>query len=320
MDVRQLRYFAQIVELGSFGKASAILRIAQPALSHQVRNLEEELGVQLLIRHTSGVVPTEAGKTLYGHAKTILTQMNIAKHATIDHAEDVAGTVHLGLLPSQCETFGVDIIRTMQEHHPQVGVVLVEGLSAYLQDWLFAGTIDLAILYEPATTKLVSTHKLYEEDLLLFGPADDEDLPDRVDDLQMLHGLSFVMPPLPNGLTKMLAKTLGDAGVPLEIAYQVNTTSAILQLVASGLGYTVLPYLAARSSLQAGKLKAWRLPGAPMFRTVVIAWMNERPFTRALQETKRTIEDIVRGLDAGDMNALRILEPDEDEVPQNAEV
>lgn len=308
MDARQLRYFVQIIELGSFGKASAILRIAQPALSSQIRNLEDELGVQLLIRHSSGVVPTEAGKTLCEHAKAILAHMNVAKHATIDHAEDVAGTVQVGLPPSHCETFGLDIIRKIQEPFPQVEVVLVEGLSAYLQNWLLDGTIDIAVMHEPSPTKLINTRPLYQEDLLLLGAAGGDELPDRIDDLHLLHGLSFVMPPLPNTLTKMLAKKLGDAGIPLDISYKVNTTSVILKLVASGLGYTVLPYLAARSSLLAGTLKAWRLPGEPLYRTMVIAWMNERPFTRALQETKRTIEQTVQDLEPSDRDAFRLID------------
>lgn len=96
MDVRQLRYFVKIVDAGSFGKAALGLKLAQAALSQQMRKLETELGVLLLVRHAGGVRPTEAGETLYGHALTILEQVRTAAEETRDRAKSIGGRVEFG--------------------------------------------------------------------------------------------------------------------------------------------------------------------------------------------------------------------------------
>src|ERR1700712_1333440 len=75
MDLRQLRYFAQIAESGNVSRAAEVLRIAQPSLSQQMRNLEEELGIELLFRHARGVTPTELGLKFYEHARRILQEV-----------------------------------------------------------------------------------------------------------------------------------------------------------------------------------------------------------------------------------------------------
>jgi DNA-binding transcriptional LysR family regulator len=79
MDLRQLKYFVQIAESGNFSRAAEVLRIAQPSLSQQIKSLEEELGVKLLVRHARGVTATEHGQQLYDHARRILQELDHAK-------------------------------------------------------------------------------------------------------------------------------------------------------------------------------------------------------------------------------------------------
>ena len=95
MENRQLLYFTRIVALGSFTKAAAELRIAQPSLGQQVRNLEEELGTTLLVRHSRGVKPTEAGAILFQHASRILEDVRQAKEAVLTISNQPKGTVML---------------------------------------------------------------------------------------------------------------------------------------------------------------------------------------------------------------------------------
>ena len=100
MDVRQLRYFVEVVQAKSFTKAAERVRVAQPALGFQVRKLEEELGSKLLVRHSRGVRTTEAGDALLKHAHAILRQIELAKQEVIDLAGPPRGPLALGVTPT----------------------------------------------------------------------------------------------------------------------------------------------------------------------------------------------------------------------------
>ena len=118
MENRQLLYFTRIVELGSFTKAAAELRIAQPSLGQQVRNLEEELGTALLVRHSRGVKPTEAGAVLFEHASRILEDVRQAKEAVLALSNQPAGNVTIGMTPGISDLFAARACRILQSELP----------------------------------------------------------------------------------------------------------------------------------------------------------------------------------------------------------
>lgn len=104
MNLRRLKYFVKIVDIGSLTQAAEALYIAQPALSQQVATLEGELSQQLLIRTRRGVTPTEAGKILYTHARTILRQCEQAQQAVGNVGQVLGGKVPIGLAPAVVQT------------------------------------------------------------------------------------------------------------------------------------------------------------------------------------------------------------------------
>jgi len=100
MDVRQLRYFVEVVEAKSFTRAAERVHVAQPALGFQVRKLEDELGVTLLHRHSRGVDPTEAGRALLRHAHAVLRQIELARQELMDLSGPPRGAIALGITPT----------------------------------------------------------------------------------------------------------------------------------------------------------------------------------------------------------------------------
>lgn len=313
MDFRQLRYFTQIVELGSFGKAAAILRIAQPALSNQIRNLEEELGVQLLIRHASGIVPTKAGLTLNEAARNILRLLDEARQATIDQAQTITGTVTVGLTPSLCSTLGARIVKRIHAESAGVSVVLMESLSITLQEWLLTGQIDLAVMHNPQPTKLMLKKLLLKEDLLLVGRADDARLPDRLANVGDLADWPLIVPPPPNSITQLAQEAVAQAGRVLNVAYHINTLSTIIDLVHAGLGYSILPLISVHREVAAGTLKACVVPDPSLRRSLVLTWPTQRPVSRAVAHTKRCIETLIAEFDREiDWSHSRIVDDRED--------
>ena len=132
MENRQLLYFTRIVELGSFTKAAAELRIAQPSLGQQVRNLEDELGTALLVRHSRGVKPTEAGAVLFQHASRILEDVRQAKEAVLALSSQPTGNVTIGMTPGISDLFAAKIVETCNRDCPAIRLNIEQDLSVRL--------------------------------------------------------------------------------------------------------------------------------------------------------------------------------------------
>ncbi|MDP3224549.1 MAG: LysR family transcriptional regulator, partial [Rubrivivax sp.] len=147
MDLRQLKYFVQIIESGSLAKASRQLYIAQPALSQQLAKLEAEVGKPLLIRTSKGVTPTENGTALHHHARFMLRQLDQALSVARQEAGTVHGMVSVGLAATTICAVGVPFVRRIREKYPGIVLNVVEGMSGHLRQMMQLGQLDLVILF-----------------------------------------------------------------------------------------------------------------------------------------------------------------------------
>ena len=180
MDVRQLRYFKEIVEAGSFTRAADRVRVAQPALGLQIRKLEDELGVSLLHRHSRGVEPTEAGVVLLGHANAILKQIEQAQRDVADLSGVPRGSVVLGITPTASALLATRLIRTCRDLYPGVSLNLFEGLSEEVMRRLSDNSLDMGFSYNPGAAKGIATEPLLTEDLFLVGAPGAGDPGDKI--------------------------------------------------------------------------------------------------------------------------------------------
>ncbi len=171
MDLRQLRYFAQIAESGNVSRAAEVLRIAQPSLSQQMRNLEDELGVPLLFRHARGVTPTELGLKFYEHARRILQEVERAKEVMRSQATSPSGRISVGLPTSACRGLSLPLHRTTAEALPDIGLHIVEAMSGTLDEWIQSGRLDVALLYDHKAFEHVAWTEMMVEDLMFVVPA-----------------------------------------------------------------------------------------------------------------------------------------------------
>ena len=149
MNLRRLKYFVKIVDIGSLTQAAEVLHIAQPALSQQVATLEGEMDQQLLIRTKRGVTPTEAGKILYTHARTILRQCEQAQLAVNNVGQTLSGHVSIGLAPgTAASSITMPLLQAVRAELPEVLVYLHENSGSVLNDKLLSGQLDMAVLYD----------------------------------------------------------------------------------------------------------------------------------------------------------------------------
>lgn len=156
MELRQLRYFVAIVDHGSLSRAALVLHVAQPALTQQLRQLEEELGAQLLHRSAQGVVSTDAGKVFYDHAQAILKQVADARSAVTQSARP-SGSVTMGLPHSISGALALPLLTAAREQYPDITLQLTEELTGNLAEQLKSGRVNLAVLFDDGQLTPFST-------------------------------------------------------------------------------------------------------------------------------------------------------------------
>ena len=286
MDLKQLAYFVRVAELGSFTKAAQALGVAQPALSRQVRLLEVELRQSLLTRNGRGAAPTEAGRRLLEHGRGILHQVERALEDMGQSRDALVGRVTMGLPPSLARVLTVAYTRAFRQAMPQAQLSITEGLSSGLIEGVQQGRLDVAVVYETASTSDLDLQPLMDDALVLVQarPAGLAlDPPPTPLPLSALKGLPLVIPSRPNAIRMHVEAQLGARGLRPEVALEIDGVQAILDLVAEGVGAALLPPYAVARSLRPSAYLVTPLAPPGLRIPVSVAISRTRPATRTQQ-------------------------------------
>lgn len=276
MDLARLRYFVAVVEAGSFSRGAAALHMSQPALSRQVLLLEQEVGQALFVRTGRGAEATEAGLALLGHARAISELTERARADMRDRHASPHGRVVIGLPPRVAHVLTADLVERFRARYPDAVICVVEGLSIRLREWLVAGSLDIAILFDPPASPQIQEETLAREPLVLVGP---QPLPRRIR-LADVAALPLVMPSGPNALRQLLERETRPRGLPLRIVAEVDSVQTMLSLVARGVSHTVLPQSALRLWTYPQPLHAAAIHAPAIRNRIVLAVPKARPATR----------------------------------------
>jgi LysR family tcuABC transcriptional regulator len=243
MELRQLRYFARVVELGSMSRAALELGVVQSALSQQIGRLEGELATRLLQRSRTGVTPTEAGLAFFREAQLTLRHAEQAARAARESR--LTGGVSVGLAPTTAAVLGVPLMLAMRERHPDVRLHMVESLSGHLSQMLNARQLALAVLFDTDPARRWSVSPLVEEKLFLIRSARDGSpaAPARVR-LAALKGLPLILPTGPHGLRSTLDAAFLRARQKVTPVAEIDSLAMLMDAVDQGLGATVQPWAA----------------------------------------------------------------------------
>ncbi|MDU6412519.1 MAG: nitrogen assimilation transcriptional regulator NAC [Yersiniaceae bacterium] len=255
MNLRRLKYFVKIVEIGSLTQAAEILHIAQPALSQQLATLEGELRQQLLIRTKRGVTPTEAGNILYAHAQTILRQCEQAHNAVTGVGLALSGPVSVGLAPGPAAAqLALPLLQAVRGQHPGIMLSLNENVGSALNEALVNGRIDMAVLYGNKAISGLSITPLMKEDLCLVGSAAVPN-PGAFVELSEVAKLSLFLPRSYHVMRTLIDEALALRRLQANVVGEIESIPTLAAAVTSGLGATILPESAARAL--AGPARAW---------------------------------------------------------------
>jgi LysR family nitrogen assimilation transcriptional regulator len=253
--------------------------------------LEAEFDQRLLTRTGRGVEPTEAGLALLDHAKAIIEQAQRAREALRDMRGTPRGRVVVGLPPRIALVATTRLVRRFRAAFPQAVITVAEGLSVHLREWLIAGRIDLALLFDPPPSPQLSYETLAHEPLVLAAPRSGPRLPARLG-LKSLAQHPLVLPSSPNAIRSLLDRTLSARNIKLQIVAEVNTVQASLALVCDGIGATVLPESAIAPSRNRSSLQLARLGPPEIRNTLVLATALARPATRLTRETAKLLREL----------------------------
>lgn len=289
MDLKQIEYFLHVAERRSFSRAAELLDVAQPTLSRQVRLLEMELGQHLLYRNGRGVEPTEAGLRFMEHARALLSLAERAKEDLQNLRATPTGKVIVGLPPRIARVLTPPLVQGFRAAFPEASIAVAEGLSAQMREWLLAGRVDLALLYDPPPAPQLTYESLFREELVLAtAPGTQPPLPAQVT-VAELGRYPLVLPSVPNAIRTLVESVCRAQGVRLTVAAEVDAVQTIVELAAQGHVYAILPRSATRHLPGELTLSTSRI-GSPRIRNdLVLASPRHRPATRLATATAHLI-------------------------------
>lgn len=294
MELSQLRTLIHVAELGSLSKAADRLHIAQPALSRQVRMLEEELGFALFVRHGRGMVLSEQGQDVLKHAVRVMAEIDEIRATAKPADAPLTGEVAIGLPPTVADIISVPLAATFGKAHPQAKLRLVSAYTGYLLDWLHRGEVNLAVLYDPRTARSLRSRPLLLENLFLIGPQDAGFSPVRAAPFASLAGKRLLLPSVKHGLRIIVERCAAEAGIALDVGIEADSYAALKDLVRHGHGWTILPLAPIHADIGEGDLTAAPLIDPVPMRRLVLAYPSDRPASRLARFADQAIQDIVR--------------------------
>lgn len=299
MDLKQLEYFRHVAELGSFTRAASFLSVVQPALSRQVRQLEVELGQNLFERNGRGVVLTDAGARLLEHTRGILTQVGRARQELEDQRNGDSGHFALGLPPSLGSSVTVPLVKAFARTLPNARLATVEGLSAYILEWLSVGRVDCALVYNATASATVDLLPLLDDQLYLMAPlaaspAAGAAAPRESITLSALADYPLIIPSRPHALRMSVENALASVDRKIRVVHEIECIPAVIDLVRQGHGFGVLPMNAVKSTQWAKEVRALPIGSPPLTTSLSIATSAQRPRSPLMRKAIEVIREIVR--------------------------
>ncbi|MBT9474556.1 LysR substrate-binding domain-containing protein [Polaromonas sp.] len=296
MELRQLRYFVRIVELGSMSRAALDLDLVQSALSQQISRLESELSTRLLQRSSKGVVPTEAGLAFFREAQLTLRHAEQAVRAA--QQSRLSGTVSVGLASTTAVVLGVPLMQAMRARYPDVRLHLVESMSGHLTSMLNARQLDLAVLFDTGVARRWSVMPLLEEKLYLMSPrtAGEPSLP-AATRMAQLDGVPLILPTGAHGLRSTLDAAFARADIKPRLVAEVDSLTMLMDAVCAGLGCTVQPWAALGRVHKAAQCLQWaEITDAQVHRSNALCSLSDDELSPAALATRVVLADCARAL------------------------
>lgn len=263
-ELRRIRYFIAVAELGSVTLAASELHVAQPALSHQIRLLEGELGGELFERSPHGVHLTELGKSLAEGSRPLLRDIKALRDRLTDRAGDPEGEVVVGLAQTIGPVLAVPLIELAAQRCPRVRIRIRELMSSDIPDLLRSDSIDFALSYAIPSGRGIQSTGVFSEDLFLVGTRRAATKIFGRTVKSEVHFADLKRVPLylsarSNGFRESLEGNARRCRIKLQVAAEVDSVAIRKYIALSGAGFTILSGSSICDEILRGSLFAARI-------------------------------------------------------------
>jgi LysR family transcriptional regulator, hydrogen peroxide-inducible genes activator len=260
MEIHQLRYFVAVADEGSFSRAAAKVRVAQPSLSQQIRKLEAEVGQPLFDRLPRSVVLTEAGRCLIDYARQILASIGDARRSVDELKDEVSGRLAVGAIPTIAPYILPELVGKFQKHYPEVSLEIVEDVTDGITRRVEAGELDVALASTSQQSPTLRRESVGNEPLLALVPEGHPLAKKALVELDDLKSQRFLLLHEMHCLSQQVHHLLESRRLRPEIALAGSQLGTIANMVAAEIGVSIVPQMMVKHRATSGCVS---LPFAP---------------------------------------------------------
>lgn len=288
-DLKRLRYFVAVAELGSVTRAASELHVAQPALSREMRLLEDEVGGALFARGPQGMRLTELGETLAAQCRELLSDLRSVREGVRQDAGEPTGAVAIGVAQTIGPVLSTALVALASKRLPRVRLQIRELMSSDIPDLLRSGSIDFALSYAIPSGRGIRTRSLFSEDLFLVGTSAAARRcfgahPAAQIRFSQLQHAPLYLSARSNGFREDLEQTARARKVKLNVAAEIDSVAIRKEMALNGVGFTILSGATIRREMSQRGVFAARIVEPYIRREVCLASRNDSAMSRAARE------------------------------------
>ena len=291
MEIRQLRSFIAIAELGTFTAAALRVHVTQAAISMQIRQLENELGARLFVRAPRRVMLTEAGEQLLHRARQILRDHDAALDEIAELAGAERGRLRVGSASAAVTTDILPkLLNEVRKQHAGAEITVLSGTSEALVQQILAGEVDVAFVSLPVEARGISTERLSEDQLVAIASPRHKLAKQRTISAYTLAGEKLILGERGGNTRRLIDQFFAQAGVTLHVSMELSRQAAIRRMVEEDMGVGIVPLQSVVDEVERGRLVRWWIEGAQINWELGIARLTggyESPITQTFVELAR---------------------------------
>lgn len=263
MEIRQLRAFIAIAELGTFTAGALRVHVTQAAISMQIRQLENELGARLFVRAPRRVMLTEAGEQLLQRARQIIRDHDAALDEIAELAGAERGRLRVGSASAMVTTDVLpQLLKEVRRRHSRAEVTVASGTSEALVQQILSGEIDIAFVSLPVEARGINTERLTQDQLVAVASPLHRLAKQKTISAYTLAGEKLILGERGGNTRRLIDLFFAQAGVSLHVSMELSRQAAIRRMVEEDMGVGIVPLQTVQDEVNKGRLVRWWIEGA----------------------------------------------------------
>ena len=289
LNLDHLHTFALVAELGGFSAAASVLGLSQPAVSLQIRQLEQRLRVRLIERVGRRATPTAAGTELLNHARRIEDQLSALTDSMQRHSDGLTGRVRLGTGATFCIYLLPSVLQRLRQRLPGLDIMVRIGNTNDILKAIEDNVLDLGFVTLPVAGRMFDVTPVLEEEFLAVLPAGDDPFAGEITPTELSRQKLILYEPGSHTRT-IIDRWFAAGGIAPRPAMELGSVEAIKEMVGAGMGCAVLPSMAVQPGIRQAAIVARRL-SPPLFRGRGIVVRRDKIRHRGLREIVKALEE-----------------------------